>query len=288
MYRGAPTLSECASALRRGELVVMPTETVYGLAANALAPAAVARIFSLKGRPANNPLIVHTDDPMTVATEISSDAQKLMDAFWPGPLTLVLPKRPDVPDAVTAGLPTVAVRFPAHPLAQDLIRESGLPLAAPSANRFTEVSPTRAEDVSDAIRAGVFAVLDGGPCDVGIESTIISLVGEPTVLRLGQISREQIEACLAREIGVRLKGDITAPGMHPRHYSPTTPIRLVAQLQPGEEGIRLTDPIAFAHNLYAELHRLDRLGLAEILIEEPPKTREWDAIWDRLNRATHP
>lgn len=279
-------MNEAALALRRGELVVMPTETVYGLAGNALDPSAGAKIFALKGRPANNPLIVHTLDPLSVATDLCG-GQSLLEKFWPGPLTLVLPKREHVPDAVTAGLTTVAVRMPDHPVALELLRESGLPLAAPSANKFTQISPTRAEDVSPEIRAGVFAVLDGGPCRVGIESTILSLVGKPTILRLGDISKSEIEEVLGREVAIRTQGEIAAPGMHPRHYAPSTPVTLVEELA-GREGIALTGgPAEYAAQLYARLQALDLRGLDAIYVEMPPETPEWAAVRDRLIRAAH-
>jgi L-threonylcarbamoyladenylate synthase len=292
-------IAAAAQALRDGLLVVMPTETVYGLAANALNREAVQRVFQAKGRPADNPLIVHVADA-SAAREVSlswpNEAQLLADRFWPGPLTLVLPKQPTVPDEVTAGMPTVAVRVPAHPVAKALIQAAGVPVAAPSANRFTQLSPTRAEDVDPLIAAAAFAVLDGGPCEVGIESTIVDLSGgRPKLLRPGAVSRAELEAL----IGV-LQDPQTqdrAPGLYPRHYAPKTPLRLAFELTEKDAGLTLdspknpqqiqlpSEPAGYACALYAALQALDRLGLPELVVQLPPRGAEWEAVHNRLGKA---
>jgi L-threonylcarbamoyladenylate synthase len=232
----ATDLGPAVEALRAGGLVAFPTETVYGLGANALDPSAVARIFAAKGRPEYNPIIVHAANT-EAARELTSQwpvaAARLADAFWPGPLTLILPKAPHVLDALTAGLANVALRVPAHPLAQALLAAAGLPLAAPSANRSTEVSPTTAEHVVRSLGEAVDVVVDGGPCPVGIESTVVSLASEtPTILRPGSITQEDISAV----IGVVLMAEGTrerpgaalpSPGQMDRHYAPRAELRLI-------------------------------------------------------------
>src|SRR6476619_3276599 len=214
--------------IRAGKLVAFPTETVYGLGANALDADAVRRIFEVKGRPATSPLIVHVDSvdmARRVAAKWPETAELLARAYWPGPLTLVLPKNACIPDIVTAGLPTVGVRMPAHPVALDLIRAAGVPVAAPSANRFTELSPTTAEHVRRSLGDAVDCVLDGGPTPVGIESTVISLAGAPTLLRPGMIPREALEALIGPvQMAGAMEGAHPSPGMHPRHYAPRTPL----------------------------------------------------------------
>ncbi len=294
-------IERAAEAIRRGRLVVVPTETVYGLAADATNPDAIARVFALKGRPSDNPLIVHVDTtPMleSVARDIPDAAWTLVNRFWPGPLTLVLPRADAVPDAVSAGLPSVAVRMPNHPVALALVAESGRPLAAPSANRFQALSPTRAEDVSREIRAGAFAVLDGGPSAVGLESTVLSLTGPPTILRPGAVTKAQIEAALETEVAERAgsqdDGPREAPGAYRRHYAPKTPVRLAERLAPDDAGLTLDppanprqiampdDPAAYAAALYAALAALDREGVREIVVGSPPAP--WTAVHDRLRR----
>lgn len=281
--------------IRAGELVAFPTETVYGLGANALDPAAVAKIYAAKGRPAGSPLIVHVDSiamARGLAREWPERAEKLAQRFWPGPLTLVLRKQ-HVPDNVTAGLDTVGIRVPANAIALALIQEAGLPLAAPSANRFSELSPTTAQHVRDAMGDRVAMVLDGGPTTVGIESTVLSLAGpEAILLRPGMISREQIEEVIGP---VRVEQAVTdsahpSPGMHRRHYSPRTPLILV---KPGQRpssghGVRLqmpTDPSQYAAVLYERLHQADSEHWDWIEIELPPDDPAWAAIRDRLERA---
>ncbi len=295
------SLSEAAARIREGKLVAFPTETVYGLGANALDPAAVAKIFELKGRPASSPLIVHVasiEMARKLTREWSEQADQLARHYWPGPLTLVLPKSPEVLDIVTAGLPTVGIRMPAHPLALQLIEAAGVPIAAPSANRFMGLSPTTAEHVREAFGDAV-DVLDGGPTQVGIESTVVSLVGgKLTLLRPGMISLGDIERAAAP-----LEGPHASPGMHARHYSPRTPLILVATATqlPDRQGayvwwkragltarsLRMpAKPAEYGARLYQVLHELDREGWPWIAVEAPPDTPEWDAIRDRLQRAS--
>ena len=293
-------ITRAAAAIRAGRLVAFPTETVYGLGANALDTAAVARIFAAKGRPQTSPLIVHVDSVAMargLAASWPDAAETLARRYWPGPLTLVLPKRPEIPDIVTAGLGTVGLRVPAHPLALALIRAAGVPIAAPSANRFTELSPVTAGHVRRSLGDAVECVLDGGPTTVGIESTVLSLAGdEPALLRPGVIPLPEIEALIG-PVRARLapgKGAHASPGLHTRHYRPATPLYL---LKPGDrlpEGngvwLRLgqempAEPRAYAAALYATLHRLDRQGLDWIAVESPPDKPEWAGVFDRLKRA---
>jgi L-threonylcarbamoyladenylate synthase len=277
-------------------LVAFPTETVYGLGANALDPTAVEKIYVAKGRPADSPLIVHVDSiemARSLAREWPEKAEKLARRFWPGPLTLVLPKRPHVPDELTAGLDTVGIRVPANPIALALIKEAGLPVAAPSANRFSELSPTTAEHVRVAIGDRVAMVLDGGRTTVGIESTVLSLAGpEAILLRPGMVSQAEIEEVIGT---VRVQPEVSglahpSPGMHRRHYSPKTPLILVRPGQPpsGGHGVRVqmpTDPSQYAAVLYEKLHQADSENWDWIEIELPPEDPEWAAIRDRLERA---
>ncbi|HEX4772771.1 MAG TPA: L-threonylcarbamoyladenylate synthase [Bryobacteraceae bacterium] len=292
-------LEKAASLLRNGGVVAFPTETVYGLGANALDAAAVERIFAIKERPRSSPLIVHVATiamAQTVVADWPAIAQTLADRFWPGPLTLVLPKRPDVPGIVTAGLASVGVRMPAHPMALELIERAGVPLAAPSANRFTQVSPTAAEHVRRMLGDRVDMVLDGGPSKVGIESTVVSLTGpEPMVLRPGMITIAALEAATGIP-WTALSGEVTSsqsPGLHPRHYSPRTPFLVLPHgaERPEGRGCLLEmpgEPGAFAEMLYSRLHAADAAGWDWIAIEEPPDTPEWTGIHDRLKRASSP
>ena len=293
-------LQRAAALIRGGGLVAFPTETVYGLGANAFDAAAVARIFTAKGRPRQSPLIVHVDSidmARTLVLAWPDAADRLASRYWPGPLTLVLPKQPSIPDIVTAGLATVGLRVPSHPLALALIRAAGVPIAAPSANPFTQLSPTTAEHVRQSLGDAVDLVLDGGPATVGIESTVLSLASpEPLLLRPGVIPLPEIEALVGP---VRIAEDAVAgahasPGMHPRHYRPRTPLVLVATDDPPPAGrgewLRLgrempAEPAAYAAALYAALHRLDAQGLDWIAVERPPNTPEWTGILDRLTRA---
>jgi L-threonylcarbamoyladenylate synthase len=290
------SVQRAAELIRAGKLVAFPTETVYGLGANALDPAAVERIFAAKGRPHTSPLIVHVDS-IEMARNLAAlwplAAETLARRYWPGPLTLVVPKRAEIPDVVTAGLPTVGLRMPAHPLALELIRVAGVPIAGPSANRFTELSPTTAGHVPELLAD---YVLNGGPARVGIESTVLSLVGSPVLLRPGVIPLPEIEALIGPVglAGTPAPGAHASPGMHPRHYRPATPLYL---LNPGErppEGhgawLRIgqempANPLEYAAVLYDTMHRLDAQGLDWIAVERPPETAEWAGVLDRLRRA---
>jgi L-threonylcarbamoyladenylate synthase len=286
------SLTKAAHLLRAGRLVAFPTETVYGLGANALDPAAVQRIFDAKGRPLTSPLIVHVESiaaARELALEWPEAAQQLAERFWPGPLTIIVPKKQLVPGIVTAGLPSVGLRMPAHPLALELLREVQLPLAAPSANRFTELSPTTAEHVRSGLGDAVDLILDGGPCTVGIESTVVSLAGPiPRILRPGIVSRPEIEATIGP---VESGAGAESPGQHPKHYSPRT--RIVLGDPPTEgRGIRLDrtnmphDPAAYAERIYRTLHELDARNYDWISVELPPDSPEWAGVRDRLQRAT--
>ena len=300
-------VAAAAALIRAGQLVAFPTETVYGVGANALDPAAVDRIYEAKGRPATSPLIVHVSS-IEMARELVREwreaASRLAERFWPGPLTLVLPKAEVVPDRVTAGLNTVGIRMPKHPVALALIRAAGVPIAAPSANRFTELSPTTAEHVRQGLGDRVAMVLDGGPTEVGIESTVLSLATEPPVLlRPGMISQPEIEQIigLVRNSIEAPKGAHPAPGMHPRHYSPRTRLVIVEAraLPPGRGAyLWITTPSAcgrniqmpseaqgYAARLYEVLHQLDSQGLDWIAVERPPEEAAWAGILDRLKRA---
>ena len=291
----APTsasLAEAARILRSGGLVAFPTETVYGLGANALDAGAVQRIFDAKGRPASNPLIVHVENEAAaraLARRWPEAASRLAAAHWPGPLTLVVEKTDAISDRVTAGGPTVALRVPAHPIALELLRITGLPLAAPSANRSEEISPTTAQHVADSLGPFVddLIVLDGGPCSVGIESTVVDVTGdEPLVLRPGMLGLEA-------RADTSCDGPARSPGQSVRHYAPRKPLLLVrADQQPlaarASDGLLVLPvrPEAAAALLYAELRRLDAdVSIARIVVVEPPAGPEWDAIRDRLTRA---
>jgi L-threonylcarbamoyladenylate synthase len=317
------TLSHAGEILRSGGLVAFPTETVYGLGANALDATAVARIFDAKGRPAYNPLIVHVEDE-EAARHLTAGwphaATALARAFWPGPLTLVLPKAASVPDLVTAGLTSVALRVPAHPLAHALLRAAGVPVAAPSANRFTELSPTTAAHVRKGLGNRIDLILDGGPTDVGIESTVLDLTGaEPTLLRPGSISAAEIERVIgpiARGADQLAESARPSPGMMDRHYSPKARLTLYPagtaerilsdHARESKTGITLgvilntpaTVPTAlvrvlgpgperYARELYSTLHHLDDLGCRAIFVEGVPEQSEWDGVRDRLMRAAH-
>jgi L-threonylcarbamoyladenylate synthase len=293
------SIAEAAALILAGKLVGFPTETVYGLGANALDAAAVARIFAVKGRPRGSPLIVHVDS-LEMARGLALDwpdgAERLAHKYWPGPLTLVLCKHPSIPDIVTAGLPTVGLRVPAHPMALALIHAAGVPIAAPSANLFTGLSPTTAEHVRQSLGDSVDLVLDGGPATVGIESTVLSLVETPPVLlRPGVIPIPEIELLIGPVRRVEAgAGPHASPGMHPRHYQPRTPLVLWSVGEPTPMGrgawLRLgsempAEPRAYAAMLYDALHRMDAEGLDWIAVERPPATPDWAGVLDRLTRA---
>jgi L-threonylcarbamoyladenylate synthase len=295
------SIKDAAQILRDGGLVAFPTETVYGLGANALDASAVAKIYEMKGRPESSPLIVHASSIEMARTLVSAwprEAEELAQRWWPGPLTLVLPKAAQIPDIVTAGLATVGVRIPAHPLALELIEAAGIPLAAPSANRFGELSPTTAAHVRAAF-GDLVPVLDGGPTRVGIESTVVSIAdGKLTLLRPGMIALGEMERAVAPE-GAHPH---PSPGMAARHYSPRTPLLLVdtPSEMPDRRGayvwwntsgltarsLRLpANPVGYAQRIYSVLHDLDEEKWPWIAVEAPPDTDEWAAIADRLKRA---
>lgn len=298
-------IDTAVAALRRGEAIGLPTETVYGLAADAANPDAVRRIFALKGRPADHPLIVHLPAADSIgdwARDLPDAARELARRFWPGPLTLILKRQPRVPDEVTGGQDTVGLRVPAHPVAQAVLQSFGGGLAAPSANRFGRISPTRAEHVREEFGDAVPVVLDGGECEVGIESTIVDLSGRtPRILRPGMIGRAAIEAVIG-PLGENGGDAPRASGTLEKHYAPRTPLRLVARdelaadrdshvlaldtLPRGSHGLALpAHPDGYAHGLYAALRELDASGAARLLVERPPDDPRWLAVHDRLRRA---
>ena len=298
-------IRKAAEIIRSGGLVVFPTETVYGLGANALDSVAIQRIYALKGRPATSPLIVHVasiEQARGLAAEWTEEAEQLAQEYWPGPLTVVVPKREIIPDAVTAGLGTVGLRMPRHEVALELLREAGVPIAAPSANRFTQLSPTTAEHVREAFGDETPFLLDGGPCEVGLESTVVAVTKDGLeVLRPGMAFVEDASLVTASEAG---EAAHRAPGQHKKHYSPRTRVLLVSRGKLPEQGrgaylwleresdaamvIRMPGkPEAYAAQFYGQLHELDREGLDWIAVEMPPETREWAAIRDRLTRAAY-
>ncbi|MFI5385499.1 MAG: L-threonylcarbamoyladenylate synthase [Fimbriimonadales bacterium] len=298
-------IARAATAIRKGKLVVMPTETVYGLAADAMNQKAVKDIFSAKDRPSDNPLIIHIADigqVETVAREFPKSAQVLAERFWPGPLTLVLWKTPGVCSEVTGGLDTVGVRMPSHPVALALIRQAGTPLAAPSANRFMKLSPTKAEHIDPALARRVELVLDGGASQVGVESTVVDCThSTPRILRPGGISRGEIEAALGAPLGT-LPPDPKrrSPGMYQRHYAPQASLVLVPKLSIEMAGLTFEPPAnerqirmprssgAYSSMLYDSLHKLDRMKVGTIYVEELPDGAEWEAARDRLQKASQP
>jgi L-threonylcarbamoyladenylate synthase len=301
------TIPEAADLLRRGAVVAIPTETVYGLAADATDASAVAKIFAAKGRPDFNPLICHIADPAQLDALVTVDAraEKLAAAFWPGALTLVLPRRADCPvaPAVSAGLPSLALRVPAHPIARELLARVARPVAAPSANRSGHVSPTTAQHVRDSLGPEI-AVLDGGACVVGLESTVIGLTGlQPMLLRPGGLATEDIEAVLGETLMQPTDTKLQSPGMLLKHYAPRLPVRLNATAPQGKEGLlsfgkpasgyatvyplsETGDLTQAAARLYAGLHALDQFaGLDGIAVMPIPQHGLGLAINDRLVRA---
>lgn len=298
-------IRKAAEILWAGGLVVFPTETVYGLGANALNASAVKKIYALKDRPTTSPLIVHVasiEQARGLAKEWPEEAERLARDYWPGPLTMVLPKRPLIPDEVTSGLPTVGLRMPRHPVALELLNEAGIPVAAPSANRFTQLSPTTAQHVRDAFGAATPFLLDGGPCEVGLESTVVAVTKDGLeVLRPGMAFVE--DAVAVEQSGARYEAH-RSPGQHKKHYSPRTRVLLVKQGRVPAEGhgaylwlqhkadaahaIQMpAEPEAYAAQLYSQLHDLDRRGLDWIAVELPPELPQWAAIRDRLTRAAY-
>jgi L-threonylcarbamoyladenylate synthase len=306
-------IARAAALLRAGELVALPTETVYGLGADASNAQAVAKIFAAKGRPADHPLIVHLADAESItywARDIPMEAIALARAFWPGPLTLILKKETDVLDDVTGGQDTVGLRVPDHPVALALLRafssgDGGI--AAPSANRFGRISPTTAQHVADDLGDAVSMILDGGACQVGIESTILDLSrGEPVILRPGMIGADAIAAIIGRQPKLpqtvadapRVSGALAA------HYAPRTPMRMSADFADvsadsavlafslakptSHQGVWIKasgEAASYAHDLYANLRALDACGATSIVVEEIPSSSAWDAVRDRLGRA---
>lgn len=308
-----PGLGEAVAILGRGGLVAFPTETVYGLGADALNPEALARIFVAKGRPRTNPLILHISSPAmaeALVTELLPAALRLMAACWPGPLTLVLPKRRVVPDTATAGGPTVALRMPDHPLALGLIQAFGGPIAAPSANRSEHVSPTTADHVRADLGDRIDLILDGGPCRAGLESTVVDLSGpSPRLLRPGPFTLHHLSEILGTplSIGTAEPGVARAPGQTRRHYAPHLPVLLRSATDPlpgpGPLGwlslgspaqcppqvvahvAMPEDPEGYGRALYAALRELEHLPLRALVVDLPPETPPWRAVHDRLFRA---
>jgi len=322
--RDPASISKAADILKSGGLVAFPTETVYGLGADGLSQSAVEKIYEAKGRPKNNPLILHVasiEAAVPLVVDWPRMAQELADKYWPGPLTIVLRASGLVPDIVKAGNPTVALRSPAHPVALDLLRAFNGPLAAPSANRATELSPTKSEHVVKALGGAVGLVLDGGPTSAGIESTIINLAETPPrVLRPGPISITELEetvGSIAVFCGAIERGATqAAPGMSIRHYAPNAKLSVhrpdellevmnglargggkFAAIVFGEDisvpqelhGCTIKrlpgDPRGAMANIYATLHDLDSIGCQNVLVQEPPQSDEWLAMRDRLSRA---
>lgn len=309
-------ISQAAACLRAGGIVAFPTETVYGLGADAANEAAIRRVFQVKERPYDHPLIVHISDVTQLAhwaREVPPAALKLAAAFWPGALTFVLPKKAHVLDCVTGGQDTVGLRMPNHPVALALLQAFGGGLVGPSANKFTHVSPTTAAAVHDELGEAVDIILEGGACDVGIESTILDLSGDvPLILRPGMVSPSAISAVLNQAVAVKDEKTATTrvAGMHPVHYAPTTATYLLEDtalptLQTNQSpAVLLThshintsssswtilsmpqEPVAYAHELYQTLRKVDKQGYRSIFIEALPFGAEWDAIRDRVKRAT--
>jgi L-threonylcarbamoyladenylate synthase len=309
-------IEKAVETLRAGDLVVFPTETVYGLGANAADPVAVRKIFEVKGRPPDHPVIVHLDNRRYLhrwVSEVPRVAEQLADLFWPGPLTLILPKAENVNDIVTGGQDSIGIRIPSHPMAQQLLTAFGGGIAAPSANRYGRLSPTKPEHVRDELGDAVHVLLDGGDSPIGLESTIVSCLNdEVRLLRPGFITRSQIE---------QVVGNLTVAGVAPRapgdqalHYAPSTPLEIVAsddlEARAGEilsrqEKVAVLamrpplhtkrymtwinagkKPDTYAHNLYNHLRTLDRAGCVRILVQELPPDERWAAILDRLQRAS--
>jgi len=309
----SPEVRRAADVLKRGALVGFPTETVYGLGADASSREAVARLYAVKRRPADHPVIVHFADAKQAfewAREVPEGAKKLAGKFWPGPLTLVLKRSKKAGDFVTGGQDTIGLRVPAHPVAQELLKAFGGGIAAPSANRFGAISATTAAHVRADLGNDVEVVLDGGPSEVGIESTIVDLSGEGAVLlRPGRIGRMELEQVLGALVQEKRADSPQHPGGLERHYAPKTPARLVPPHELDREIARLRDkvavlafsrpdervdywlrmprePLGYAQRLYAALRELDGAGCESILIEAPPETPEWAGVRDRLLRAT--
>jgi L-threonylcarbamoyladenylate synthase len=314
---GPARAAEAARVLREGGLVAFPTETVYGLGADATNPAAVDALFAVKGRPSGHPLIVHLGQRQLLdawATDVDPRAQRLAEAFWPGPLTLVVPRGSQVPDAVTGGRDTVGLRVPNHPVALDLLEAFGGGVAAPSANRFGHVSPTTPQHVLRDLAGRIDLVVDGGPCSVGLESTIVEVVGGPvTLLRPGGVPIERIEEVLGEPVVDGRRGEARAPGMLASHYAPRATVEILdldgLQARIAEMGSRSTavltagkvdvpsgvfrwqlppDADGFASRLYAALREADVLGVEHVVVVPPSEGPLAEAITDRLRKAASP
>lgn len=315
ILEGPEAIAEGVRTLASGQVVAFPTETVYGLAADATNPAAIKQVFKLKGRPSHNPLIVHVADidmAKTVAADWSDAAQRLADQHWPGPLTLVVPKAETVPPIVTADGPTVAVRCPDHPIALALIDAFGNPIVGPSANTSGRVSPTTADHVASGFQTTDLIIIDGGPCRAGIESTVLDLTaGQPTILRPGILGPENLTQTLGMPVHTTLSdsplGNAKSPGILGPHYQPTTPVSLVeiapTKLPPKSVLISHTKPQTvgvisipsdlpgYAASIYAALHQADAFGADRIIVETPCHTGNSndihlrEAIMERLSRA---
>jgi len=310
-------IDKAVAILQAGGLVAMPTETVYGLAADARNPTAVGKIFTVKQRPNTHPLIVHLADPGEMglwAREMPTEALRLAETCWPGPLTLILKKRPEVLDSVTGGQDTVALRMPRHPAALALLRAFGGGLVAPSANRFTRVSPTTAAAVYAELGEQVDMILDGGACEVGLESTILDLSGTvPRILRPGMLTAAAISVMIGRPVqAAAAVSDVRAPGMHHLHYAPSTRTQVLSAMALKEmlpalpaadlpavcltwSGLSIPavtcvvmprHPAAYAHDLYTALRAQDQAQYQHIFLEAVPEGVEWDAIRDRLQKAS--
>jgi L-threonylcarbamoyladenylate synthase len=311
------TIDQAIDALRSGELVAFPTETVYGLGADAANPEAVKKIYAAKGRPRNHPLIVHVARVEQVgewAARLSRAAQRLAERYWPGPLTLIVKRAAHVNDLVTGGQDTIALRVPSHPIAQALLAGFGGGIAAPSANRYGRVSATTAAHVRSEFGDLVGCILDGGPSNVGIESTIVDVSGDaPALLRPGHITAREIEAVLGMPLAAPGGESPRAPGTLAKHYAPQTPLMVIeadlvlelagsmtrqghkvavlarSALQPLLNGVTWVaapaDAAGYAHDLYANLRALDAAGCSAILVEQPPLDAAWAAVADRLMRA---
>ncbi|TLY73597.1 MAG: threonylcarbamoyl-AMP synthase [Gammaproteobacteria bacterium] len=310
-------IESAVQALRDGELVAFATETVYGLGANAQNPAAVAKIFEAKGRPPNHPVIVHLDSPRFLhrwVREVPEVAMRLAERFWPGPFTMVMPRAANVHDVITGGQDTIAIRVPAHPMAQQLLTAFGGGIAAPSANRYGRLSPTRAEHVREELGDAVRVILDGGECQIGLESTIVSFEGDGVrLLRPGSVTATQIRAVVGELFSDDGRPVPRVPGSPPTHYAPTTHMTIVpageidAQADAASSGGRRVAVLAqrlplrahkyatwinagrrpenYGRDLYANLRTLDKAGCRRILVQAVPDGERWDAIRDRLVHA---
>ncbi len=310
-------IESAVQALRDGELVAFPTETVYGLGANAQNPAAVSRVFEAKRRPPDHPVIVHLDSPRFLhrwVREVPDAAMRLAESFWPGPLTMVMPRAAHVHDVITGGQDTIAIRVPAHPMAQQLLTAFGGGIAAPSANRYGRLSPTRAEHVREELGDSVRVILDGGECQIGLESTIVSFEGGGVrLLRPGSVTATQISAVVGELLSGAERAPPRVPGTAATHYAPTTPMTIVpageidAQADAASAGGRRVAvlaqrlplrahkyvtwvnagrrPESYGRDLYANLRTLDKAGCQRILVQAVPDGERWDAIRDRLVRA---